>query len=122
MSQMDALRGKVVDIVTFVAERRRGPAAEPEEVTLQVVDLGFCLDDVGVARDPLGRTCVTGPGSFLDRGYRVLPMFSPQQARLIAERFLAAARAAECAECARLVPTGMLGDAPPPCRTCGGDV
>lgn len=117
--------GKVLEIAKFLADRRRRgqePGAEPEEVVLELRDLGFLLADIGITRTPLGEMMVTGPGAMLDRGRRLLPLFTARQARLIGEVLIASARAAECEACSAGVAKGTIDDPPPPCARCGGDV
>ena len=117
--------GKVLEIAKFVAARERREAGKPpavEEVVLELRDLGFLLADIGVTRTPLGDVMVTGPGTMLDRGHRVLPLFTSRQARLIGELLIASARAAECEVCSAKVAPETIDDPPPPCARCGGDV
>ena len=61
---------------------------------------------------------VAGPGADLDDDHRIQPIWTPSQARLVAERLIAAARAAECPGCCRGLREAVIEVPPPVCAAC----
>ncbi len=113
----------VVSIAAFQARRQlRAPRAVPEQPVVNLILIPQLPDltDVGVVKvpGPGGAVLVSGIGTDLDPENRVQPAYTPGQARLLAERFLAAARAAECASCCSEVYEEVISAPRSVCANC----
>jgi hypothetical protein len=92
------------------------PAPPPVEIT--VIPMPPTLTDIGVVVSPTRAVMVAGPGADLDDAHRVQPIWTPSQARLVAERLIAAARAAECPKCCHHLREAVIEVPPPVCAAC----
>lgn len=113
----------VISISAFQARRQlRAPRAVPEQPVVNLILIPQLPDltDVGVVKapGPGGAVLVSGVGADLDPENRVQPAYTPGQARLLAERLLAAARTAECASCCAEVQEQEISAPRPACSAC----
>ena len=111
----------IISIACFHARRPKGgprPAPDRVDQSLLLIPQLPILSDVGVVRAPGGPVLVSGIGADLDPDNRVQPAYTPGQARLLAERFLAAARAAECASCCSEVYEEVISAPRSVCANC----
>jgi hypothetical protein len=92
------------------------PAPPPVEIT--VIPMPPTLTDIGVVVSPTRAVMVAGPGADLDDAHRIQPIWTPSQARLVAERLIAAARAAECPKCCHHLREAVIEVPPPVCAAC----
>jgi hypothetical protein len=125
---MDTIRplAPVIPIRASFQARRAVPAQLPgtalptlEDLPITLIPQLPLLSDIGVvSAPPTGVVMVSGLGVDLDEKNRVLPLYTPSQARLIAERYLAAARAAECASCCSGLKSEVVHTPRPVCAAC----
>lgn len=113
----------VISISAFQARRQlRAPRAALEQPVVNLILIPQLPDltDVGVVKvpGPGGAVLVSGIGADLDPENRVQPAYTPGQARLLAERLLAAARTAECASCCAEVQEQEITPPQPVCAAC----
>lgn len=110
------------NIVSIAAYRARAQTVPPlpseSDYNIQLVDMGCELRDIGITRTPLRSVMVAGMAFSYDNRVKLQPLYTPAQARLVAERLLAAARAAECAGCAGKVEEQAVLDPPAACVVC----
>ncbi len=112
----------VIPIASFFARRASAkvPAAVPEPLLPQITAIPMppVLTDIGPVVSPTGVVMVAGPGADLDDTHRVQPIWTPSQARLVAERLMASARAAECGGCNRQLRDAVIEAPPATCAAC----
>jgi len=88
---------------TPLPEGQEPSAAIPIRFGLDMADVGCSLVE--------GEPRVTAPGGLLlDANLRILPAFTPQEARHVAERLLTAARAADCELCMAVLRQAFEGE------------
>lgn len=111
----------IIPIASFAARRAaRAHAAVPEllQAHITVIPMPPLLTDIGPVASPSGAVMIAGPGADLDDTHRVQPIWTPSQARLVAERLLAAARVAECPSCTRRLRDSVIEVPVPVCAAC----
>lgn len=111
----------IIPIASFMARRAaKVPSATPEQLLPQITAIPMppLLSDIGPVVSPTGVVMVAGPGMDLDDTLRIQPIWTPSQARLVAERLIASARAAECAGCSGRMRDAVIESPPAACAAC----